>query len=132
MFESEPADEVKMRSDPSGTIIGLALVPVFLLFIYFGKAELGFTVDIVLAMALIAIKLHWKLRKHAWFWGAIGLVLALHVPLVFLVRWPHTNVPTMAYSMPLGIIDFLVISGAIRLAEKLFSNGSSSIDREEE
>jgi hypothetical protein len=55
----------------------------------------------------------------------------LHVPLLFFVRWPHSNVPTIAYSMPLGIADFLLIVGAIGLAEKFFPEGSSTDDEVE-
>lgn len=36
-------------------------------------------------------------------------------------------VPTIVYSLPLGIVDFLLISGALRIAERLFS-GSSALD----
>ena len=100
--------------------------PVFFFFVYLGKAEMGFTVSLVLCVAMIAIKLRWKLRKHAWFWVTIALVMAVHIPLFFIVRWPQTKIPTIAFSMPLGIADFLLISGAISLAEKLFSKSHSS------
>jgi len=33
--------------------------------------------------------------------------------------------------MPMGIIDFLLIMGAIGLADKIFSKGSSSNDENE-
>ena len=59
-----------------------------------------------------------------WFWAAIALVLLLHIPLFFVVRWPQNNIPTIAYSMPLGVIDFLLIVGAIGIAEKIFSRDS--------
>jgi hypothetical protein len=125
MFDYEPPKE-KRRADYSGTIIGAMLLPVLFFFIYLGKAELGFTLVLVLAPAMIAIKLRWRLRKHVWFWTTIILVLALHVPLMLILRWPQGNVPTIAYSMPLGIADFLIILGAIGLAEKFFSKDSSS------
>lgn len=132
MFESEDdAPRVKDRTDYTGLkILGL-LAPVFFFFIYLDKAELGFTVIIVLGMILLAIKLRWRLRKHVWFWITIALVLALHLPLFLMVRWPDSNVPTIVYSLPFGIADFLIIMGAVGLAEKLFANGSSSSDEEE-
>ena len=101
------------------------------MFAYLGKPELGFTVVIVLGMVILAIKLQWKLRKHGWFWATIAVVLACHVPLFLIVRWPDTHMPTITYSMPFGIADFLIISGAIRLAARLFGKGSSSNDDEE-
>ncbi len=124
MFDYEAPKE-KGRADWSGTIIGAMLLPVLFLFIYLGKAEVGFTACIVLAMFMIAVRLRWKLRRYAWFWATIVFVLLLHVPFLFLVRWPQSNVPTIAYSLPLGVVDFLLISGALGLAEKLFSKGSS-------
>jgi hypothetical protein len=44
--------------------------------------------------------------------------------------WPDSRVPTIAYSMPLGIVDFLIVMGALRVAEKLFLHGSSADEDE--
>ena len=81
---------------------------------------MGLTVCIVLGMITLTIKLRWKLRKRVWFWVIIAFV-----------RWPQGNAPTIAYTMPIGIADFLLIMGAIGLVEKFFSNDSSSDDEEE-
>jgi len=124
MFDYDPP-KGEAPTDYTGLIFAAVLAPVFILFICLGKADMGFTVFIVLGMVMFAIKLRWKLRKHAWFWLALFLILLLHIPLLFVVQWPHTNVPTIAYSLPLGIVDFFLISGALGLAEKLFSKGSS-------
>jgi hypothetical protein len=121
MFEQIEEPREEQPTDYSGTAIGAALLPVLFFFIYIGKAELGFTACIVLAMSMIAVRLRWKLRKYVWFWATIVLVLALHIPLLFIVRWPQSNVPTIAYSLPMGVVDFLLIMGALSLAEKVFS-----------
>lgn len=131
MFDYEQPP-VKEPPNFTGTIIGAVLLPVFFLFVYLGKPEMGFTVCLVLAMIMIAIYLRWKLRKYLWFWAAIAFILLLHIPLFLFVRWPQSNIPAIAYSMPLGIADFLLIAGAIGLAEKLFLKGSSSDDDDEE
>ena len=110
----------KQSADYTGLKIAAILAPLFLLFIFLGKPEMGLTVDIVLGMTIFAVKLRWNLRNHGWFWATIAVVLALHVPLFFIVHWPDNNVPTLAYAMPFGIADFLIISAAIRLAEKVF------------
>jgi hypothetical protein len=126
MFDNYDPPEAEEPRDWSGTLIGLATLPVFFVFAYLGKEEVGFTVCIVLAIIGIAIRLRWKLRKHVWFWATIALVLALHVPFLSIIHWPDTKVPTIAYAMPLGIADFLIVSGALALAEKLFSKQSPS------
>jgi hypothetical protein len=121
-----PSESPKEKSstDWSGTIIGVMLLPVFFVFVLLGKAEMGFNLVLVLGLVMIAVKLRWQLRKYLWFWVTILFVIVLHVPFLLLLYWPKSDVPTIAYSLPLGIVDFLVISGAISLAQKVFSKDS--------
>jgi len=111
MFERDPR-EAKALTDYTGLKIGAILVPMLLLFIYLGKADMGLAVFIVLGVMVVAIKIRWNLRRHFWFWAIIAVILALHVPLVFVVRWPQGHVPTLFYTFP--------------FAEKLFAKSSSS------
>jgi hypothetical protein len=129
MFERER--EAKGLTDYTGLKIGAILLPMLLLFAYFGKEDMGLAVVIVLGVTAVAIKIRWNLGKHVWFWAIIAVILALHVPLVFMVRWPQGNAPTLFYTLPFGLVDFLIISGALRLAEKFFLKGSSPTDEEE-
>jgi hypothetical protein len=115
----------KGPTDYTGLIITAILAPVFALLAFFANAEVGLTAIIVLGMITCAIKIRWNLRKHVWFWATIVFILALHVPLFFIVRWPQGKGPTIAYTMPIGFADFFIILGALRLAEKLFSKDSS-------
>jgi hypothetical protein len=131
MFNEIDEPQETQRTDYTGLKILSILAPVFFLFVYLGKAEMGFTVILVLGMIMLAVKLQWKLRKHVWFWATIALVLALQIPLLFLIRWPETKTPTIAYSIPFGIADFLIISAAIRLSKNLFLKNSSSNDDEQ-
>jgi hypothetical protein len=124
IFDDDRPKE-KEPTDYTGLIIAAILAPVLILFLYFGKVDLGLTAFIVLGVIVFAIKIRWNLRKHVWFWVTIILILALHVPLVFIVRWPQGKVPMIAYTMPFGIADFLVILGALGLAERLFSKNAS-------
>ena len=127
MFDYESPKD-KEPADPTGLIIGVILGPLFLLFIWLGKADIGLTVFVVLGMAIFAIKLHWDLRKHIWFWATIAIVLALHVPLVSMIHWPHGNGSVRPYVLLAGIADFVIIWGALELTEKLFAKNSSSCD----
>jgi hypothetical protein len=127
MFEPDPR-EANAFTQYTGLKIGAGLLPVFFLFVYWGKADVGLAVVIVLAAMMVAIKIRWNLRKHVWFWAIIAVILALHVPLVFVVRWPQGNVPTLFYTFPFALIDFVIISGALKLAEKLLSRDSSPSD----
>jgi hypothetical protein len=127
MFDDEAPKE-KSSTDWTGPIIVAMLAPLFFLFVYLGRAEMGFTACLVLGMFMVAVRLRWKLRRYAWFWATVVFVLLLHIPFLFLVHWPQTHVPTIVYSLPLGIADFLLISGAISLGQKVFGDGSSDDD----
>jgi len=125
--DEQSPPEQQVRLDWTGLKITALVAPVFFLFVYLGKAEIGITLSLVLAMAMVAIKLRWELRGYAWFWVTIGLIVALHIPFLSIIHWPHhSSIPTIAFALPLGIADFLLISGALSLAEKLFSKGHSS------
>jgi hypothetical protein len=120
MFEYCDPPKLTEPIDYTGLKVGLLVVPVFLLFVFLGDADMGLSVSIVLGLLILAIRLRWNLSKHVWFWATIAVVLALHTPLFFFVRWSHRNVATIAYTLPFGIADFLIMMGAIGLAEKLF------------
>jgi hypothetical protein len=130
MFDYE-SPKAKEPVDYTGLKIGAMLLPVFFLITFLYNADAGLAACIVLGMIILAIKIRWYLRKHLWFWAIIAVILALHVPLVFMVRWPQGHAPTLFYTMPVGIADFLIILGAIGLAEKLFAKSSSSTDENE-
>jgi hypothetical protein len=59
MFERDPREE-KALTDYTGLKIGAILMPILLLFIYFGKADMGLTIFIVLAVSIVAIKIRWN------------------------------------------------------------------------
>jgi len=124
MFDYEEPKQ-KGRTDWTGPIIVAMLSPLFFLFVYLGKAEMGLTACCVLGLATLAVKLRWKLRRHVWFWATIIFILVLHIPLLFLVHWPDTRVPNIVYALPLGVVDFLFINGVLGIAENLFSKDSS-------
>jgi hypothetical protein len=127
MFDYDPPEEEeKEPTDYSGLIIGLLLVPVFVLVTYLANADMALGVVIVLGMTMLAVKMRWELRKHVWFWVIIVFILGLHTPLVFMFRLPpHGNVPTLTYTMPIGIVDFFIIIVLIDTAERIFSKDSS-------
>jgi hypothetical protein len=107
----------KQSTDYTGVVIGIILLPVLLLFYYFGKEDMGRAVFLVLGAILFAIRIRWDLRRHFWFWGVIVLVLALHVPLFFIARWPHGWLPAVGW-LPIALADCLIILGIVRFVAK--------------
>lgn len=130
MFDYE-SPKPKEPVDYTGLKIVAILAPVFFLITFLANADMGLTACIILGMIMLAVKIRWYLRKHIWFWAIIALILALDVPLVFMGRWPQTHAPTLFYTMPIGIADFLIILGAVGLAERFFlKNSSANVENE--
>ena|SRR5665213_200332 len=114
-------DTQKKPTDYTGVIILVLVLPVYFSFdVFLGQEELGRSVAFVLAMVLLAIRVRWDLRKRVWFWAVILFVLLLHVPLLFLFRWPHGFHGWLpAYAMlPIALAEMLIILGAVGFVEK--------------
>jgi hypothetical protein len=99
-------------------------VPVLLVVFVLGRllgfgVTFGVTIYFYLMVNLFAIRNHWQLRTFYWFWLAILFVMALEMPIVLMVKWPHYWVPAVAL-IPVLFAGYLIASGAIQLAEKLF------------
>jgi cell division protein FtsW (lipid II flippase) len=114
-------DTQKKPTDYTGVIIGALVLPVYFAFdVFLGQEELGRSVAIILGTVMFAIKVRWDLRKRVWFWAIIVFVLLLHVPLLFVFRWPqgfHGWLPAIG-TLPIGLADLLIILGAVQFVEK--------------
>ena len=82
-------DAKERKTDYTAYVILAILVPIIFFFRYLGNFDMGMNVAICLGMCMVAIRIRWDLRTQVWFWGVIAFVLALHVPLFFLVQWPR-------------------------------------------
>ncbi len=129
--ESEEAgtdkEEPEKPTDYTGVIIFAIVLPVLFIFRHFGKTDMGLNVSVCLGMNLLAVRIRWDLREHFWFWGVVVLVMALNLPLIFTVQWPHAWVPGIVL-LPIGLADLMVTLGALRLVEN-FMLKSPSDDR---
>jgi hypothetical protein len=114
----EEDEDSKKRTDWSGVIIGLLILPVLVLFTHFGRDDLGRSVGFDLGAILVAVRMRWDLRNHWWFWGAIVLMFTLHIPLYFLIHWPKGWIPAIAV-VPFAYADYLITMGAVLLVEKI-------------
>ena len=81
--------------------LGIASLPIYWLFDHFGRLNLALpTLNAVLVFGFI-IAVQWRLRQHAWFWGTVAAVAALHVLLILFVPWTNKWVPALV----IGAID---------------------------
>jgi hypothetical protein len=121
----EPEEEERAEEGApnySGIVVLVTLLPLFFAFEYIGKTDMGLNLCICLGVNLLAIRMRWDLRKHAWFWGTALLVIALELPWVLRIPWPRRWIPGIAL-LPIGLVGFAIATGAFRLVEKFILKG---------
>lgn len=117
-------NEEKKNTDYTGVIIGALLLPVVILSIRLRQESLGRSVCVSLAALMLSIRIRWDLRRRLWFWGVIALWMALHIPLLLYVHWPHGWIPAIVM-LPVAIVDCWCFLGTIQFLEALINSDRS-------
>jgi hypothetical protein len=121
LFDQEESEEQEPQEQDGGNSVGyllvLVMLPVMIFFTHIGKTDLGGSVAICLAMNILAVGVCWDLRRRWWFWAVVVLVLALHVPVILMIKWPDRWVSRFAL-LPIGLADMLVTVGVVRFVQK--------------
>lgn len=102
--------------DLTAVVILGTVLPVYGVFLWSGKPEIGRAASVCLGMFLVAIRIRWDLKGCSWFWAAVVSLLVLHLPLLVYVPWPGGRIPGVGL-LPFGLADCLIILGVIRLLE---------------
>jgi hypothetical protein len=105
-------------------IIGSALTA--WLFDHFRRFDLALPTLNSVAVIGLTIALKRKLGRHAWFWGTMAILAALHVPLVLFVPWTTKWVPALAIAA-IDSADFIVMLAILDLVGRFMegpTNGS--------
>jgi ABC-type multidrug transport system permease subunit len=58
-----------------------------------------------------------KLKRHAWFWGTMAILVALHVPLVLFVPWTTKWVPALLIAA-IDSADLIVMLAMLTVVER--------------
>jgi hypothetical protein len=87
-------------------------------FKHFGKDDLALPLWSGIAALLLTVATKWSLRRRAWFWIAMSVLVAAHVPAVVLaVQWRNW-VSVKAYVL-LVLFDWLVMIWILGLVGKI-------------
>jgi hypothetical protein len=105
-------------------IVAFALsYPIYFLFDHYGDPGRARAAGCCGAVIIIAVVRRWELRGRPWFWAAIAIAVALHVPLILLIPWPNNDMPGVSL-LPFGLLDYALVYGCIKLAEKLVAGSA--------
>jgi hypothetical protein len=93
-------------------------LPIYWLFDHFGGLSLALPTLNCVGMLGFAIAVKWKLRRHAWFWGTMAILAALHVPLILFVPWTTKWVPALAIAA-IDSADLIAMLAILTIVGKL-------------
>ena len=83
--------------------------PAVFLFAVYGRLELAMPLMIIIGMHGLVILFKWKLRRHAWFWIAMMVSAALHVPVILFAPWTARWVTALAITVGATADFFLIL-----------------------
>ena len=99
------------------------------LFDNFGKLDLVLPALNSIAVLGFMLVLKRKLWRHAWFWGIMAVIAALHVPLVLFVPWGSKWVPALAIAA-IDSLDFCLILWILAIVEKFMGEQKTAERRD--
>jgi hypothetical protein len=98
--------------------------PVFVLVVYFADIGRARAAAGSVATMVLAIRACWDLNKNVWFWITIAIAAGCHILLILFVPWTSKSYPGYAL-LPIGILDFALIYGALKLVDKIAKTRAS-------
>ena len=111
----------KRRKENTPTVVGRAawdwLFSIAWLFDDFGKLGLALPTLNSIAVLGFMLVLKRKLWRHAWFWGTMAVIAALHVPLILFGPWWTRWVPALAIAV-VDSLDFCLILWILAVVAK--------------
>jgi hypothetical protein len=98
------------------------------LFDHLGRFDLARPALYSIGMLGVAVAIKRRLRRQAWFWISMTVIVALHVLLVLFVPWSTKWVPAIVI-IPIGIADLYLILAILSVVEK-FVHGPKPLKHE--
>jgi hypothetical protein len=89
-------------------------------YLYPGKGIGAMFCTWILLTATIA---RWDLRRRAWFWMTIIMMVPLQAPFVLYFPWMNRNW-LRACVLPAGLLDVAIVLGCLKLVEKVMVRGA--------
>ena len=119
MSEKQGNTSPKRLNRKWGMVALMCGLPFFFLFAFVGNNPgRGRAAALCVALLVAGARARWDLKNHAWFWVTLTLMLTLDMPLVLLVPWSNKSYPGITL-LPVAVLDYAIIYGSIRLAEKV-------------
>ena len=109
-------------------LIFLIGAPSVFLFAVYGRLELAMPLMIIIGMHGLVIFFKWKLRRQPWFWIAMTVSAALHVPLILFVPWTKRWVPVLAITVG-ATADFFLILWILLVIGKILGRPKTEEER---
>jgi hypothetical protein len=123
MPEGEGKEAPRKLTAKSAYIALLYAVPIFILFCFLGKWEMGIGAWICSGLVFLVMRTRWDLRKHVWFWIAVAFGFVLQAPIVLLIPWGNRNLTGISL-LPVAVLDYGLVYGCVKVAELLMTRNA--------
>jgi hypothetical protein len=118
-------EDKKMRLPWWGVLcVIFGTIPLLFLFDHFGRFDLVLPALNSVFVLGFTVAVKWKLRRHAWFWGTVAILAALHIPLILFVPWTTKWVPALLIAA-IDSADLIVMFAILSVVAK-FMEGSNA------
>jgi len=107
-------------------IIVICLFPLVPLLDYLGRRGMGSAAAFGALTIVLAVRWRWDLSDQPWFWPTVVIIVAIHVPFIWLVPWNTGWTPALI-RMPFCLGDFYLISMIISLADWFFARSEDIV-----
>ena len=104
----------------------LCLSPILLVFRHLGHYREGLGAWGCSGVLAYAIKNHWEMSGHQWFWMVVVLAIPLQIP--FVLFFPWDRVKGYPAILPIAALYYAIVYGGFKLGEIIMarSNGNSA------
>jgi hypothetical protein len=123
MFEQTAMSDEKPESVFRNLLQIAAAAAVSFIFFFFvvpHQPGRGGAIAVCAVGGVMAMRACWSLSRYAWFWITFAAIFIVQGCLVFIVPLPTERFPGIVL-LPIGLADFAVVYGIVKLVHKLSS-----------
>ncbi len=106
----------------SAIAVMLLLSPLFFFFVHLGDLRKAGGSWACAGILVLTVRSRWDLRNRIWFWILTVFLALLQIPFILFFPWENKHLSYVGL-LPAGALDYVIMYGSIKLAEKLTARG---------
>ncbi|HEV7236059.1 MAG TPA: hypothetical protein VGN15_07765 [Ktedonobacteraceae bacterium] len=100
-------------------------LPIYLLFDQFGQLDIALPILNFIVILCFIVFVKRKLRRYAWFWITVAVIVAVHIPLFLLFPWTLRWIPALMIVV-IDSVDFCLMLWIIAIIGKIVGGADAT------